>query len=417
MFIGMIGYTYVAGFSSIWILIGWIFGDFLMSLFVHKKVRIISQKQKAVSFSSILGNWHGTDYKKLRVVCGIITILFLSIYAAAQFKAGGKALNVILGWDYYIGSIMGAVLVLLYCFSGGIRASIWADAAQSFVMIAAMTILFFTAVDVAGGFSIFIDKLDTISPHYLSLFLTDSDMPVTASLLFITGWLFAGFGVVGQPHIMVRFMTIDSPKSMTRARVYYYSWYTVFSILTIGAGLAARVLIPETNNFGSEFDPELALPTLSKQLLPDVLVGLILAGLFAATISTADSQILSCCASLTNDFSDSNKKSSYLITKLGTLLITILALTIALGGGNSVFELVVVAWSVLSSAFAPLLIIYAFGGKPSERTAIAMVVGGVGALFLWRFYGLHTVMFESFPGILVGILIYLFCYHSHCSKK
>ena len=405
MFIGMIGYTYIAGFSSIWILIGWIFGDYLMSLLVHKKVRIISQKQKAVSFSSILSNWHGTDYKKLRMVCGVITILFLSIYAAAQFKAGGKALHVILGWDYYIGSIMGAFLVLFYCFSGGIRASIWADAAQSFVMIGAMTILVFTAIDAAGGFSLFLNQLHAVSPDYLNVFLSNSDMPVAESLLFITGWLFAGFGVVGQPHIMVRFMTLDNPKSMTSARTYYYSWYVIFSILTICAGLAARILIPETNNF----DPELALPTLSKQLLPDILVGLILAGLFAATISTADSQILSCCASLTNDFSASHKKASYLLTKLGTLLITILALTIALSGGNSVFELVVVAWSVLSSAFAPLLIIYALGGKPSEKTAIAMVISGVSALLIWRSNELHEVMFEAFPGILAGIMVYLLC--------
>jgi len=404
MFIGMIGYTYIAGLSSIWIQVGWIFGDFLMSLFIHKKVRCLSQEKKIVSFSSILSNWTGKDYKILRMLCGIITIIFLSIYAAAQLKAGSKALYVMLGWEYYIGAIMGAFIVLLYCFSGGIRASIWADSAQSFVMIAAMGILFITAVDQVGGISAFIDKLRDVSPDYLSVMVHDgTSTTLTATLLFLTGWMFAGFGVIGQPHIMVRFMTIDNPDNMREARYYYYSWYTAFAILTIGAGLAARILIPEV----SGFDPELALPTLSKQLLPEMLVGLVLAGLFAATISTADSQILSCCASLTNDFSKEGKKASYLVTKLGTLLITMLALIIALNGGDSVFELVVIAWSVLGSAFAPLIIVYALGGKPSEVTAIIMVIVGVGALGLWRFFGFDSFMYEIAPGMTSGLVVYL----------
>jgi len=336
MFIGMIGYTYIAGLSSMWIQVGWIVGDFMMSLFIHKKVRCLSQEKNIVSFSSILSNWTGDNYKILRMICGVITIIFLSIYAAAQLKAGSKALFVMLDWEYYIGAIMGAFIVLLYCFSGGIRASIWADSAQSFLMIAAMGILFITAIDQSGGVSMFIDKLRAVSPDYLSVMVqSDSSSELTATFLFLTGWMFAGFGVIGQPHIMVRFMTIDNPDNIKEARYYYYSWYSAFAILTIGAGLAARILIPETDGF----DAELALPTLSKQLLPEMLVGLVLAGLFAATISTADSQILSCCASLTNDFAKEGRKASYLVTKLGTLFITILALVIALNGGDSVFAL------------------------------------------------------------------------------
>ena len=397
----------MVGLSSIWIQVGWVFGDFLMSLFIHKKVRYLSQKKKIVSFSSILSNWTGKNYKILRMICGIITIIFLSIYAAAQLKAGSKALHVMLGWEYYVGAIMGAFIVLLYCFSGGIRASIWADSAQSFVMIAAMGILFFTAVNAAGGVEMFVDKLHNISPTYLGVAIyNDAFSPFNATLLFLTGWMFAGFGVIGQPHIMVRFMTIDNPENIRQARYYYYSWYTVFAILTIGAGLAARILIEPSLGF----DPELALPTLSKQLLPQMLVGLVLAGLFAATISTADSQILSCCAALTNDFVKESKKVSYLVTKLGTLFITMLALTIALIGGNSVFSLVVVAWSVLGSAFAPLIIIYALGGKPSELTAIMMVVIAIVSLAIWKYLGFGDFMYEIAPGMIAGFIVYAISY-------
>lgn len=400
MFIGMIGYTYLVGLSSIWIMFGWIFGDYVMSLFVHKNLRHITQQRKALSFAHVLSSWHGTDYKKLRMLSGLITVIFLSVYAAAQLKAGSKALHVMLGWQYYVGAIMGAFIVLLYCFSGGIRASIWADAAQSFVMIGAMAILFFYAIGDAGGWSSFIDKMQHVSPNYLNILVSDYGSPYFATVLFIAGWLFAGFGVVGQPHIMIRFMTVDKPDNMKKATNYYYAWYVAFSILTIGVGLAARVIIPSA----ADFDAELALPTLSTQLLPEILVGLVLAGLFAATISTADSQILSCCASLTNDFT--KKKAGYLVTKLGTLGVTSFALTIALVGSNSVFDLVVVSWSALASAFAPLLFTYALGKKVSENLAIAMMIAGLLALFLWRYFGLNALIYEAAPGVLMGLLVY-----------
>ena len=107
-------------------------------------------------------------------------------------------------------------------------------------------------------------------------------------------------------------------------------------------------------------------------IIATILVGLILAGLFAATMSTADSQILSCSATITRDFTD-DRKSSYIKTKLATLFVTIIALIIALSGTKSVFSLVIVAWSALACAFAPIMTIYVLGGKPSERLTICMV--------------------------------------------
>ena len=119
----------------------------------------------------------------------------------------------------------------------------------------------------------------------------------------------------------MRFITLDNPQNMKRARAYYYSWYGVFSLLTIVVGLCARLLIPEANSF----DAELALPTISKVLLPEVLVGLILAGLFAATMSTADSQILSCSSAISKDIFP-RKKSSLLFTKMSTIFVAIFSL-------------------------------------------------------------------------------------------
>jgi len=402
MFIGMIGYTYMVGLSSIWLMVGWIMGDFIASLFIHKRLRITTENVNAHSFGGILSHWHsGEDYKRLRFLAGIVTVIFLGTYAAAQLSAGSKALHVLLGWDQYAGAVIGAVMVLLYSYAGGIRASIWTDAAQSFVMIIAMIVLLWISIDSVGGFEIFAKRLQEVGPYYMAWFPPELNKSFVNTASFVLGWLFAGFGVVGQPHIMVRFMAMDNPDNLTRTRVYYYSWFIVFYAVTIGVGLASRILLPET----AQFDAELALPTLASNLLPEILIGLVLAGIFAATMSTADSLILSCSASLTHDFIE-KKKHSLLAAKIATASVVLLALGIALSGSSSVFSLVLDAWGVLAAAFAPLLTVYALGQKPTEGLAIAMLTGGVSALYIWKYFPLLPI-YEIAPGIIAGLMIFL----------
>lgn len=403
MFIGMIGYTYTSGLQSIWLMIGWIFGDLMISFLVHKKLRLITESQKLLSFGGVLSRWQkGTDFRKLRLVVGVITVIFLGVYAAAQFKAGSKALHVLFGWDYSTGAIIGSIIVFLYCLSGGIRASIWTDAAQSIVMIIAMSMLFIFGVNEFGGLTSYVETLDKVSPSYLSLVPTglaiDNSLGV---FLFILGWVFGGIGVIGQPHIMIRFMTLDNPESMTKTKVYYYSWYIAFYAVTIGVGLTARLILPEA----SSFDAELALPLMSKAMLPEILIGVVLAGIFSATMSTADSQILSCSAAFTRDILPKEKNTLF-ITKLTTAGVTIIALVIALFGSENVFDLVLIAWSVLSAGFGPLMLIYALGKKVSEKIGIMMVLNGVFVTLLWRQLGLGGTMYEVAPGILVGVFTY-----------
>ena len=235
----------------------------------------------------------------------------------------------------------------------------------------------------------------------MSLYI-DESKSVLKVVLFVLGWVFAGFGVAGQPHIMVRFMAVDDSENMRKVRIYYYSWFLSFFVLTVGVGLVAKLLLTQTG----AFDAELALPFLSLKLLPSILVGLVLAGLFAATMSTADSQILSCSASLTNDIF-TKAKSNYLITKLGTVLMVAIALLIALFGSNSVFALVLIAWAFLSCTFVPLIVVYCLNGKPSEFTALAMMFIGVGVMFIWKSLGLDSIIYEVAPGVLAGFATYL----------
>lgn len=402
MFIGMIGFTYTSGLQSIWLMVGWILGDLIVGKYVFKEIRRVTEKNDILSYGGLLARWHGTNYKKLRFVAGLITVIFLGVYAAAQFKAGSKALHVLFGWDYNTGAIIGSVIVFLYCLSGGIRASIWTDAAQSIVMIFAMAMLLFVGVSELGGVSEYLAQLNAVSPGFMNakptgLFLDN----YFGIFLFILGWVFAGFGVVGQPHIMVRFMTLDDVKNINKTRAYYYIWYIFFYLMTIGVGLTARLILPEVQSF----DAELALPLISQKLLPEILIGVVLAGIFSATMSTADSQILSCSAAFTKDLIPKWENNLF-ITKLTTGLVTICALLIAIYGSKNVFELVLLSWSVLSVAFGPLLIIYSFGKKVSEKTAITMIGVGLGVALTWRSLGLSGSVYEVGPGIIAGLLVY-----------
>lgn len=118
MFIGVIGYTYVTGLASIWLMVGWILGDFLASLFVHARLRKAASDSDEVSYAGVLSNWYGSHNSKLQRLIGLVSLVFLLAYAGAQLVAGGKALHVLLNWPTWAGAVTGSVLVTLYCFAG-----------------------------------------------------------------------------------------------------------------------------------------------------------------------------------------------------------------------------------------------------------------------------------------------------------
>jgi len=397
MFIGLMGFTYAVGLASLWLMAGWIVGDFLMSLVIHKRLREAAEEHHEVTFAGVLARWSGGDYALLRRIGAVVTVALLGAYAAAQLNAGGKTLQALFDWRPETGSVLVAVTVALYCMAGGIRASIWTDVAQSVVMIVAMAAMLFAALNVTGGIGGAWLALGEI-PGYLDPFPSNLLLPgATGAALFVAGWLFAGMSVIGQPHIMVRFMALDSAGHLARTRLWYYGFYVVFYSMAAGVGLLSRLLLPDLG----DLDPELALPTMALELLPPVAVGVVLAGIFAATMSTADSLVLSCSSALTHDLLPRRIERPVEL-KFVTVLVVALALAIALNGTQSVFVLVILSWSALASAFGPLMWVHARGLRVGERQAIAMMVAGLGAALGWRWLGWQDMVYEGMPGMLAG---------------
>ena len=231
-------------------------------------------------------------------------------------------------------------------------------------------------------------------------------------MLFILGWMFAGLSVIGQPHVMVRFMTLDSSEHMRRARTWYYLWFTVFHFLATSVGLLSRIYLNDV----PAFDAELALPTMAVDMLNPALVGLILAGIFAAAMSTADSLILSCSAAITHDLLPRRIERTLLI-KGTTIAITAAALGLAMINSQSVFSLVIMAWSALASAFAPLLIALCLGWKPSLRLSLSAIVIGLSVALLWRWLGWEQHVYEGLSGIISGLVVLRLGTHRHSGNS
>jgi Na+/proline symporter len=332
----------------------------------------------------------------LQKLIAIISLIFLLTYASAQLLAGSKALHVLLDWPTWAGAVGGAIMVALYCVAGGIRASIWTDAAQSVVMITAMAILLGVGIYSLGGFGDTFTQLNAI-PNYMNL-TANADAPISGLILFLIGWMVAGFSVAGQPHIMVRFMTLNNNQSIGRAKIWYYAWFVAFYCMATGVGFLARIYLADTTTF----DVELALPTIAQHLLPPALTGLILAGIFAATMSTADSLLLSCSSALSHDLFPKHITQTWLL-RVCTFVLTLIALGIALTAHSNVFNLVIMAWSGLGSAFIPLLIILCAGAKPSQFISITMLLVGLSVAVVWRYAGLNSIVYEGLPGIAAGL--------------
>ena len=392
MFIGFIGFTYTMGYSIIWIGLGSMVGQIVAWIWLYKFIQQAANERGVRSLSSLVSNVTGSPEAKLAAV---LSVLFLAVYAAAQLTSGGKALYVMLGWSEVIGILIGFVLVVAYCYAGGIRASIWTDAAQSSVMIIGSSLLCYVALGEVGGFSGLHDGLEGQNANLTSIVPADLNFGVT---LWIFAFFLGGLSVAGQPQVVSRVMTLGTDEDRKTAMLWFFAWQTPFLIIMVIIGLASRVVFT-----GSDFDPELGLPMLAMETLGPFWVGLILASIFAATMSTADSQVLACTAAFTDDvmpeISQDHKK-----TKIVTLIIAAFATAISIfglyvPGGDSVFALVVLAVYGLGSIFVPILIIRWAGYEPDTNHTMAMMLAALFTVILWSVSGFGDDIFPSVPGM------------------
>ena len=394
MFIGFIGFTYMMGFNVLWLGIVSTIGQVVAWAWLYKFIQKEGQSRGVRSLSSLVAEKAGAPEAKLAAV---LSVLFLSIYAAAQLTSGGKALYVMMGWNEMTGILIGFVLVVAYCYAGGIRASIWTDAVQSCVMLVGSTMLCWIALQEVGGFSGLTSSLEAQDPVLVRFLPPDLRFGFS---MWAFAFFLGGLGVAGQPQVVSRVMTLGSDSDRKQAMVWFFVWQTPFIALMVIIGLASRVLFT-----GSDFDPELGLPVLAMETMPAIGVGMILASIFAATMSTADSQVLACTAAITDDIKP-EWREDHKTTKKVTLVVAAFATMISIGGlyipgGDSVFVLVVLAVYGLGGIFIPLLTIRWMGYKPDTTHSLVMMVSAFVGVIGWSLLGFAGAdgIFPSVPGM------------------
>ena len=396
MFIGFIGFIYLQGYSAIWIAVVSTIGQLVAWIWLYKYIQKEGEERGIRSLTSLVSSTTGSPEAK---VAAVLSVLFLSIYAAAQLTAGGVALETMLDWAPTVGILIGFVLVVAYCYAGGIRASIWTDAAQSSVMIVGSTILCFVAVKSSGGFSGLHNQLAEAGDSMVSLF--PSGLRFGAAL-WIAAFFLGGLGVAGQPQVVSRVMTLKDDAARKQAMVWFFVWQTPFIVLMFIIGLACRVLLPELGTDGAQT----GLPLLAMEQLSPFLGGVILASIFAATMSTADSQVLACTAAITDDVRP-EWSQNHKATKMVTLGMAVFATVISLVGqqfpgfGDSVFDLVVLAVYGLGAIFVPMILVRMMGYEPDTTHSILMMMAGFSGVIGWVTFGLDGAdgIFPSVPGV------------------
>ena len=394
MFIGFIGFIFIQGYSGLWIGLVSTLGQAVAWIWIYKFIQKEGSERGVRSLSSLVSKTAGAPEAKL---AGVLSVFFLAIYAAAQLVAGGVALRTMLGWSEVLGILIGFVLVVAYCYAGGIRASIWTDAAQSCVMIVGSSILCYVAVAEVGGLSGRHGTLKDIDPGMVNLFPADLTFGVT---LWSGAFFLGGLGVAGQPQVVSRVMTLKDDNDRKQAAIWFFVWQTPFIALMFIIGLACRAIFLDL----AASQAQEGLPLLAIEVLNPFLAGVILASIFAATMSTADSQVLACTAAITDDVKP-EWSQEHATTKMVTIAVAIFATLIALVGqmfpgfGDSVFALVVLAVYGLGGIFVPLLLVRMMGYEPDTEHTVWMMTAAMSAVIVWSVSGYGEDIFPSIPAM------------------
>jgi sodium/proline symporter len=406
--LGAVGMGYTMGISGILLGLAWFLGDITYWSIFPGKINRVSTARNTYTVPELLGSSVKNNQNKhnsVRAIAGIITIIFVGAYLAAQFSAAAKTLNVFFDLSHTVGIILSAIAILLYCTKGGIRASIWTDFVQAIIMIAITTSMLGVAYIAAGGYNEIVAGLNSISPELTKI---TSGFTAWTLIAYILGYAFAGFGFgLSQPHVLVRIMAGRSEEEVRKARWTYVLFIQLTWICMVLFGVIARLLVPEIA------DPEQALPTYAMLNFSPLFVGLVLAGIFSAIASTADSQLLVCSSSFAVDIAPNfyeRMKSRFGIRyqQVVTVLVGILGVIAASFSTLNVLNLVIFAFSALACSVGPAVVIVSLNRPTSALALNSCMLSGCALAIIWRLLGYNEALNESLPGFIFAIIVHEF---------
>lgn len=410
---GMAYVLYTGTSEAIWTAVGLFIGTYLNWLFVAKRLRKYTQiSGNAITLPDFFENRFRDKKHILRIVSGIFIVIFFLVYTSSQFAAGGKLFNTIFGMDYRIGLVVCALIILAYTALGGFTAVCWTDTIQGTIMFFALIIVPIVAAVSMGGIDDVSARLAQLTPESLGFF-PEIDGHINGLLLASAlGW---GLGYFGQPHILARFMAIENPEMIQKSRVIAMVWVGITLAAAIMIGIVGKAFLP-----GLE-DPETIYMSMINTMFNPVVAGILLIAILAAIMSTASSQLLVSASSVSRDLyatifkKDTDGPSIVWASRLTVVIISVIAILIAIDPDSSVFGLVSCAWGGFGSAFGPLILFALFWRRMTLPGAIAgMITGGVVDLVWYNLEGGIFDIYEIIPGFVASSLVILIV--SLCTK-
>lgn len=293
MIMGLPGSVYSTGLSAIWITIGLTLGAYLNYIIVAPRLRVYTEiAGDAITLPDFFKNRLNDKNNILKIFSGLIIVIFFTLYTHSGFVSGGKLFESAFGLNYHIGLLLVAVIVIAYTFFGGYLAVSITDFFQGVIMLIAMVMVPIVAMMQLNGWDTF-NRVAEMKPTNLDLFRGTT----TLGIISLFAW---GLGYFGQPHIIVRFMSIKSHQLLPKARRLGISWMAVGLLGAVGVGLTGIAFISDTHI--KMEDPETLFIVMSQILFHPLVGGFLLAAILAAIMSTISSQLLVTSSSLTEDF-------------------------------------------------------------------------------------------------------------------
>lgn len=404
LLLGVTGMAYSQGASAVWSVMGYIVVELFLFLYYARRLRNFSETYNCITIPDFFAERFNDKTGTLRILLVVVFLIFMVSYVSAQFVAGGKAFASSFQIDQSMGIILSAVIILAYTVLGGFLAVSLTDMFQAIFMIFALVVLPFIAIAEAGGLQAVLTQLSGMDAALVD--------PVALSFGALLGFAGIGLGSPGNPHILTRYMSIDDPNQLRWTAVIGTTWNVVMGWGAIFIGLAGRVYFPEVDLLPAS-DTENLYPVLAQQHLHPVIFGVVVASIFAAIMSTADSQLLVAASAVVRDVYDRiiNKgkeipqKKLVLYSRLVVLLLVIVALVFGLLAQELVFWLVLFAWAGLGAAIGPTSILALYWKGTTKAGIIAGLLTGTGVTIVWYYIPvLKDNLYELIPAFCLGLL-------------
>jgi sodium/proline symporter len=404
LLMGLPGGIYVSGLADAWIAVGLTIGAYLNWLLVAPRLRSYTQvANDSITIPSFLENRFKDKTKLLRIVSGIVILLFFTFYVSSGMVSGAVFFQSSFGTSYHTGLYIVGGVVVAYTLFGGFLAVSYTDFIQGLMMLVALFLVPAIGIFITGGPAETFDTIRAIDSTHLDLFKGTTFIGIISAM----AW---GLGYFGQPHIIVRFMAIKTIKETKSARRIGMSWMIITLIGTIFTGLIGLAYF-HNNPDHTLKNPEAVFISLSQILFHPLFAGFALAAILAAIMSTISSQLIVTSSALVEDLykmvvrKDAKDKELVFLGRMAVLLVAVIASALAFKQNSTILSLVAYAWAGFGASFGPIILLSLFWKKMNNWGALfGMIVGAV-TVIVWKNVGLGDTLYEIVPGFVLNFIV------------